>query len=201
MHFCIFCGHSLAAEAEAPAVTAVPPPQPPSAPRSEALPVNCPACGRTDTHNSVFCIFCGARIVRGDSGTAVTEAPARQTAGPPASVLIGVAVVLGLGCGVALGLAGKSMGLERYWLSKTWEPGGLVIYTCMPRGKLMIESADATRVVVGQLAADGSCAYNQLQPDEYTVSVSDASGGKATQKVRVTLDAPTVLGYPKRLAP
>lgn len=164
----------------------------------------CVSCGQTDTLNSQFCIFCGARVEgpvagNGTPGTMASAVDALPVPRGSQASALGLGI---LGCVVA-GLIGASLGGGlAYMKSQKVMPqasvklpeSGLTILTTAPNAVFEVESEDHKRFLVGKTGPDGDVNIEELRPDQYHVTVTSPGGEVWEKDVAVNSSTPVTLG-------
>jgi hypothetical protein len=204
MAFCIFCGAALKSSQVATLPTgAIPLDQGrPSAvvPRART----CVNCGQTDSLNSQFCIFCGARV-EGPSAAASGSQMAAHPGGDsrPAEQRGSRSRVWGLVACILAGGIGAGLGFGTSWwyhqkdappeTARELPSKGLVILTAEPYSYFQVIS-EGRRYVTGKTGKDGDIALEQLEPNQYKVFVRSPEGKRWQGQVTVKAGEACVIG-------
>jgi hypothetical protein len=204
MAFCIFCGSALRHAPVATVPTGAIPLDVTRVSGGGPRPRTCANCGQTDSLNSVFCIFCGARVdgpltPAGSLPTGIQAVSGPNLAEQRASRarLWGV-----VACIVAGGLgAGLGLGVSWYYHSKSEPPKlardlpakGLVILTGAPYSSFQVVS-DGRRFLTGKTGKDGDIVLDDLEPNKYHVLVQSPEGNSWQGDVAVKSGEPYVIG-------
>ena len=208
MAFCVFCGQAL-----------------PQTPAAEPLLTGevrlCPKCGKADSFNTRFCVFCGSDTALApgarSGGQAAVERPGlrRPTRATKAQMMTSseraegkkqiaprwsiIAAIAGLCVGMVAAYLGMNSGLELLAIKNSWPHRGLIVYATPSMAQVYLEEQSGQVFTIGQTGPDGALSLPDVPPGTYRLTLSAPGRKELETEIRVELDRVTVIGFPKRI--